>query len=98
MRSYRDRKGERFAEGGRVPAFEGSRHQAEKRLRVRVLEAAGVLRDLAQLPSKRLEVLSGDCMNLQKTYELDLARQLLGKALSHLPQRPAAATLDSQRA
>jgi addiction module HigA family antidote len=36
-------------------------------------------------------------MNLQKTYELDLARQSIGKALSHLLQRPAAATLDSQR-
>jgi addiction module HigA family antidote len=35
-------------------------------------------------------------MNLQKTYELDLARQLLGKALSHLPQRPAVGALDSQ--
>ena len=37
-------------------------------------------------------------MNLQKTYELDLARLSLGKALSHLPQRPTAAALDSQRA
>ena len=37
-------------------------------------------------------------MNLQKTFELDLARQLLGKALAHLPQRPSAVTLDSQRA
>jgi hypothetical protein len=26
-------------------------------------------------------------MNLQKTYELDLARQQLGKAISHIPQR-----------
>jgi addiction module HigA family antidote len=37
-------------------------------------------------------------MNLQKTYELDLARQSLGKALSRLPQRPSEAVLDSQRA
>jgi len=37
-------------------------------------------------------------MNLQKTYELDLARQSLGKVLSHLPQRPTATVLDSQRA
>ena len=29
-------------------------------------------------------------MNLQKTYELDLARKQLGKAISHIPQRPAA--------
>ena len=28
-------------------------------------------------------------MNLQKAYELDLARQQLGKAVSHIPQRPA---------
>ena len=27
-------------------------------------------------------------MNLQKTYELDLARQQLGKAITHIPQRP----------
>lgn len=26
-------------------------------------------------------------MNLQKTYELDLARQELGKAIRHIPQR-----------
>jgi addiction module HigA family antidote len=29
-------------------------------------------------------------MNLQKTYELDLARQHLGRAIRHIPQRPAA--------
>jgi addiction module HigA family antidote len=28
-------------------------------------------------------------MNLQKTYELDLARQQLGEAIRHIPQRPA---------
>jgi len=28
-------------------------------------------------------------MNLQKTYELDLARQHLGKAISHIPRIPA---------
>ena len=37
-------------------------------------------------------------MNLQKTYDLDLARQQLGKALNHIPQRPAAATPLSNRA
>jgi addiction module HigA family antidote len=36
-------------------------------------------------------------MNLQKTYGLDLARQSLGKALSHLPQRPPIAALNCQR-
>ncbi len=38
--------------------FEGFRHQAEKRLRV--LEAAVSLRDLARLSGNRLEALSGD--------------------------------------
>ena len=57
IRSYRDRRSERFAEGERVPAFEGFRHQAEKRMRV--LEAATSLRDLAQLSSNRLEALFG---------------------------------------
>lgn len=37
-------------------------------------------------------------MNLQKIYDLDLARQQLGKALSHIPQRPVAATPLSNRA
>lgn len=32
-------------------------------------------------------------MNLQKTYELDLARQQLGAAISHIPQRPVPASL-----
>lgn len=30
-------------------------------------------------------------MSLQKTYELDLARQQVGKTLGHIPQRPPAA-------
>jgi antitoxin HigA-1 len=29
-------------------------------------------------------------MNLQKTYELDLARQQAGEAIKHIPQRPKA--------
>ena len=58
IRSYRDKKTQRFAEGGRVPQFEPFRPQAEKRLRV--LEAATGLRDLAQLRSNRLEALAGD--------------------------------------
>jgi proteic killer suppression protein len=58
IRSYGDRKTQRFSEGERVPRFEGFRHQAEKRLRV--LEAAVSLRDLARLPGNRLEALSGD--------------------------------------
>ena len=36
-------------------------------------------------------------MNLQKTYELDLARQQLGKAISHIPQMPAALAAERHR-
>ena len=36
-------------------------------------------------------------MNLQKTYDLDVARQQIGKALRHIPQRPSAATSISSR-
>jgi proteic killer suppression protein len=58
IRSYKDKKTQRFAEGERVPQFEPFRKQAEKRLRV--LEAATTLRDLAQIRSNRLEALVGD--------------------------------------
>ena len=58
IRSYKDRKTQRFAEGERVQQFEPFWQQAEKRLRI--LEAATGLRDLAQLPGNRLEALSGD--------------------------------------
>lgn len=58
IRSYKDRKTQRFAEGERIRQFEPFRQQAEKRLRI--LEAATALRDLAQLPSNRLEALAGD--------------------------------------
>jgi proteic killer suppression protein len=58
IRSYRDKRTRQFADGDRVPQFDGFRRQVEKRLRI--LEAATALRDLAQLPSNRLEALSGD--------------------------------------
>lgn len=58
IRSYRDKRTRQLADGDRVPQFDGFRRQAEKRLRI--LEAATALRDLAQLPSNRLEALSGD--------------------------------------
>lgn len=58
IRRYKDGRTKRFAEGERVSAFEGFRRQAEKRLRV--LEAATSLRDLAQLPGNHLEALAGD--------------------------------------
>jgi len=58
IRGFRDIRTQRFADGERVPSFEGFRQQAEKRLRI--LEAATSLHDLAQLPSNRLEGLFGD--------------------------------------
>jgi len=58
IRSYRDRKTQRFVEDERLPRVEGFRHQAEKRLRV--LEAAVSRQDLARLLGNRLEALSGD--------------------------------------
>jgi len=58
IRSYTDKRTERFAAGERVPQFESFRRQPEKRLRL--LEAATSLGDLAQIPSNRLESLTGD--------------------------------------
>jgi len=37
-------------------------------------------------------------MNLQKTYELDLARQQMSKVISHIPQRSRGVALVSGRA
>jgi proteic killer suppression protein len=58
IRSYRDKRTRRFAAGEHVPQFEPFRRQAERRLRI--LEAATALRDLANLPGNRLEALEGD--------------------------------------
>lgn len=56
--SYRTKDSERFASGQRVAKWEVFREQAEKRLRI--LEAAASLSDLAALPSNRLEALKGE--------------------------------------
>ena len=58
IRSYRDNATERFAAGERIRKWEAFRGQAEKRLRV--LDAAASLADLAALNSNRLEALKGD--------------------------------------
>jgi len=58
IRSYRDRDTERFAAGERIRAWEPFRRQAEKRLRI--LDAARLLADLAALNSNHLEALKGD--------------------------------------
>jgi proteic killer suppression protein len=73
IRSFKDKKTQRFADGERVLMFEGLRHQAEKRLRI--LEAATSLRDLAQLPSNHLEALSGDrkgqyCVRINRQWRI----------------------------
>ena len=56
--SYRDRDTARFAAGEKVRRWEPLRRQAEKRLRV--LDAASSLADLAALNSNRLEPLKHD--------------------------------------
>ena len=58
IRSFRDRKTQRFFEGQRVASFQGFADQAARRLTL--LDNAEALRDLAALPSNRLESLSGD--------------------------------------
>lgn len=58
IRSYRDRDTERFAAGERIRTWDSFRVQAERRLRV--LDAATSLGDLAALNSNRLEALKGD--------------------------------------
>jgi proteic killer suppression protein len=56
--SYRDKRTKQFADGAFVAAFHGFKQQAEKRLRI--LEAAVTVADLAGLPSNRFEALKGD--------------------------------------
>lgn len=58
IRSYRGKRTKSLADGGRVPQFQAFRHQAEKRLRI--LDAATTLQDVARLPGNRLEAMSGD--------------------------------------
>ena len=58
IRSFKGRDTQRFFQGHRVAAFQGFADQAARRLTL--LDAAETLRDLAALPSNRLEVLRGD--------------------------------------
>ena len=55
---FRDRRTQRFFEGQDVREFRAFEGQATRRLTV--LDNATSLRDLAGLPSNRLELLSGD--------------------------------------
>lgn len=58
IRSFKDRETRRFFEGRRVAAFHGIAELATRRLTL--LDSAETLRDLAALPSNRLETLRGD--------------------------------------
>ena len=58
IRSFKDRDTRRFFEGVRVARFQAFADQATRRLTV--LHNAAALRDLAGLPSSRLEALRGD--------------------------------------
>jgi proteic killer suppression protein len=58
IRSYRDRDTEHLVAGEKVRQWEPFRRQAEKRLRI--LDAATSLGDLAALNSNRLEALKGN--------------------------------------
>ena len=58
IRSFSNRNPRRFFEGHRVAAFQGLADQAVRRLTV--LDNAESLRDLAGLPSNRLEALRGN--------------------------------------
>jgi proteic killer suppression protein len=58
IRSFKDRKTERFFAGDRVRGFQRFADQATRRLTF--LDAAESLQDLIGLPSNRLERLSGD--------------------------------------
>ena len=58
IRSFRDRKTGRLFSGQTVREFQGFADQAVRRLTI--LDNAEALRDLAGLPSNRLESLGGD--------------------------------------
>ena len=58
IRSFRNRPTQRFFEGNRVAAFQAFEDQATRRLTL--LDNAESLRDLAALPSNRLESPKGD--------------------------------------
>ena len=58
IRSFKDRDTRRFFEGVRVARFQAFEDQTTRRLTV--LHNADALKDLAGLPSNRLEALRGD--------------------------------------
>ena len=58
IQSFADKNTEAFYNGEHVRKFRGFATQAQRRMNV--LDAATTLLDLANLPSNRLEMLSGD--------------------------------------
>ena len=70
IRSFRCRKSEEFFGGGRVRQFQPFAEQAERRLQI--LDSATSLRDLAGLPSNRMEALAG---NRQGQYSIRINQQ-----------------------
>ena len=70
IQGFRDRRKLHFFEGRNVRAFQGFAEQATRRLTV--LDSAVSLRDLAVLPSNRLELLSGDRAG---QYSIRISRQ-----------------------
>ena len=70
IQSFKDRRTQQFFEGRLVRAFQGFADQATRRLTV--LDNAESLRDLAGLPSNRLEALSG---NRAGQYSVRINRQ-----------------------
>jgi hypothetical protein len=68
IRSFRDKRTRLFGEGQRIPQFHVFRHQAERRLRI--LEAATSLQDLASLSSNHLEALGGDRIGSRRSPRL----------------------------
>ena len=58
IRGFKDKATESFFGGGSILSFQSFVVQAARRLTI--LDSAASLRDLAALPSNRLEALSGD--------------------------------------
>ena len=58
IRSFKDKKTERFFAGEPIKAFSGFKKQAERKLVI--LDSASELRDLQAPPANRLEKLKGD--------------------------------------
>ena len=68
------------------------------RITIMIKGQRGITGDTAVRLAMLFDTTAEFWMNLQKTYDLDVARQQIGKALRHIPQRPSAARSVSNRA